>query len=41
MAITKNIVDMMGGTVTVNSEEGKGSEFIVSLTFKLSGDPVT
>lgn len=41
MAITKNIVDMMGGTVTVNSEEGKGSEFTVSLTFKLSGDPVT
>lgn len=26
MAITKNIVDMMGGTITVNSEEGKGSE---------------
>ena len=40
MAITKNIVDMMGGTITVNSEEGKGSEFIVSLTFKISGDPV-
>ena len=41
MAITKNIVDMMGGTITVKSEEGKGSEFAVSLTFKLSGDPVT
>ena len=26
MAITKNIVDMMGGTITVVSEEGKGSE---------------
>ncbi|MBU5481132.1 response regulator [Blautia sp. MSJ-19] len=38
MAITKNIVDMMGGTITVRSEEGKGSEFIVSLTFKLSGE---
>ena len=25
MAITKNIVDMMGGTITVKSEEGKGS----------------
>ena len=37
MAITKNIVDMMGGTITVKSEEGKGSEFVVSLTFKLSG----
>ena len=38
MAITKNIVDMMGGTITVKSEEGKGSEFTVSLTFKLSGE---
>ena len=28
MAITKNIVDMMGGTITVHSEEQKGSEFI-------------
>ena len=24
MAITKNIVDMMGGTITVNSKEGEG-----------------
>lgn len=38
MAITKNIVDMMGGTITVKSEEGKGSEFTVNLTFKLSGE---
>ena len=38
MAITKNIVDMMGGTITVKSEEGKGSEFVVSLTFKLSSE---
>ena len=37
MAITKNIVDMMGGTITVFSEEGKGSEFIVQLPFKISG----
>ncbi len=35
MSITKNIVDMMGGTIQVNSEEGKGSEFIVTLEFKL------
>ena len=41
MAITKNIVDMMGGTITVKSEEGKGSEFVVSLTFKLSGERKT
>ena len=38
MAITKNIVDMMGGTISVKSEEGKGSEFTVSLTLKLSGE---
>lgn len=41
MAITKNIVDMMGGTITVKSEEGKGSEFTVHLTFKLSGEKKT
>ena len=41
MAITKNIVDMMGGTITVKSEEGKGSEFTVNLTFKLSGEKKT
>ena len=34
MAITKNIVDMMGGTIEVNSEVGVGSEFIVNLSFK-------
>ena len=31
MAITKNIVDLMGGTIAVKSEEGKGSEFVVCL----------
>ena len=34
MAITKNIVDMMGGTISVASEEGKGSTFTVSLQFR-------
>ncbi len=38
MAITKNIVDMMGGTITVNSEEQKGSEFIIELPCKISGN---
>ena len=37
MAITKNIVDMMGGTITVNSEVGKGSEFVVQLPCRISG----
>ena len=36
MAISKNIVDMMNGTITVKSEQGKGTEFGVSLTFRLS-----
>lgn len=40
MAITKNIVDMLGGTITVNSEEGKGSEFIVALHCKIAGTQV-
>lgn len=35
MAITKNIVDMMNGTISVTSEQGVGSEFTVSFTFRL------
>ena len=37
MSITKNIVDLMGGTIAIESEPGKGSEFIVNLCFALSG----
>ena len=36
MSITKNIVDMMNGTIQVESELGKGSEFIVTLDLKLA-----
>ena len=36
MAITKNIVDMMGGTITVKSATGKGSEFVVDLPCRIS-----
>ncbi len=36
MAITKNIVDMMNGTIRVESEQGAGTEFIVSFMFRLS-----
>ena len=39
MAITKNIVDMMGGSISVRSEQGVGSEFVVSLTFRLHKGP--
>ncbi len=36
MAITKNIVDMMGGTISVESEPDKGTTFTVVLKLKLS-----
>ena len=35
MAITKNIVNMMGGTIEVQTEQGKGTEFIVCLPFRI------
>lgn len=35
MAITKNIVDLMNGTIVVKSEQGKGTEVAVSFTFRL------
>ena len=38
LAITKKIVEMMGGTIRLQSEEGIGSEFDVCLTFKLNGE---
>ena len=34
LAITKNIIDIMHGTVDVKSEVGKGTEFIVSFRFQ-------
>ena len=35
MAITKNIVDMMGGVITLQSQLGKGTRFEVVLDFKI------
>ena len=35
MAVTRNIVDMMGGTISLTSKEGKGTEFVVTLNFKI------
>ena len=38
MAITKNIVDMMGGTIEVRTEQGKGTEFIVRLPLRIQSE---
>ena len=35
MAITKNIVELMGGTIDVSSEVNKGSLFRVDLEFRI------
>ena len=35
MAITKNLVELMGGTIRVESEEGKGSTFIINLRLQV------
>ena len=40
MAITKNIVDMMDGTIQVESETGKGTEFTIMLECETSGETV-
>ena len=38
MAITKSIVDLMGGAISVNTEQGKGSEFVINVDFALAGE---
>ena len=35
MAITKNIVDMMGGTIEVHTQKNKGTSFIIDVSFPL------
>jgi len=44
MAITKNIVEMMGGRITVDSKKGEGTEFILTVNFRIAdknvSDPV-
>lgn len=35
MPITKSIVETMGGTIEVETEQGKGTEFIINLEFRL------
>ncbi len=36
MAITKNLLDLMGGTISLESEKGKGSTFTVNLELQVS-----
>jgi len=39
MSITKSIVELMGGTIDVETELGKGTEFIVRVDFPIVDDP--
>ena len=36
MSITKNLVTLMGGTITVHSQQGEGSSFMVELDFDIA-----
>lgn len=36
MAITKSIVDLMGGEIKLNTTQGEGTEFIVELCFEIA-----
>jgi len=39
MSITKNLVDLMGGSIQVYSQPGQGTEFVLQFTFKLLEEP--
>ena len=39
MAIVKKMIDKMGGTISVTSEVGKGSTFVVELPFEMGAVP--
>ncbi|MDD3404187.1 MAG: ATP-binding protein [Hespellia sp.] len=38
LSIVKNIVEMMGGTIEIYSEEGKGTSTVIHLDLKMAGD---
>lgn len=38
MAISKNIIDMMGGTIEVHTEQGKGTEFVIRVAMNLQAE---
>ncbi len=39
MAITKSILDAMGGTIEVVTEQGRGTEFIINIALRLQSAP--
>ena len=39
MAIAKNLVDMMGGTIEVHTQKGVGTEFVLGLELALQAEP--
>lgn len=38
MAITKSLINLMGGTIAVETEQGKGTEFIIRVGFPLAAE---
>ena len=38
MAISKNIIDMMGGTIEVRTEKDRGTEFVIRLALRLQSE---
>lgn len=38
MSIAKNIIDMMGGTIEVDTEQGRGTEFIIHIELRLQSE---
>ncbi len=40
MSITKNIVDMMGGEISVTSKKGEGTELVIKFSFPLVGNNI-
>ncbi len=40
MAITKNIIDMMNGAITIKSKQGEGTEVVVEFEFRINTEHV-
>ena len=38
MAISKNIIDMMGGTIEVHTQQNKGTEFVIRVALRLQSE---